>query len=83
WLKFYEEKDLDIVGLTETWAKEKSCEYIFRNDIIKEALRKDKNADEYKYFWANGQKKKGSGVGIMIKKTWAKYVYKIDKYEGN
>src|SRR6185436_9690786 len=83
WLNFCEEKDFDIVGLTETWAKEENCKYIFKNDTIKKILRKDKNTDEYKYFWANGEQTNGSGVGIMIKKTWAKHVYKIDKYEGN
>ncbi|CAG8584747.1 5947_t:CDS:2 [Diversispora eburnea] len=55
WLKFCKDKDLDIIGLTETWAIDENCKYIFKNDTIKEIQKKDKNANEYKYFWANGQ----------------------------
>ncbi|CAG8454904.1 11326_t:CDS:1, partial [Diversispora eburnea] len=55
WLKFCEDKDLDIIGLTETCTKDENCKYIFKKDTIKEIQKKDKNVNEYKYFWANGQ----------------------------
>ncbi|CAG8579693.1 2179_t:CDS:2 [Diversispora eburnea] len=42
WLKFCEDKDLDIIGIMETWAKDENCKYIFKNDTIKEIQRKIK-----------------------------------------
>lgn len=80
WLNYCIEKDFDIIGLTETWAKEENCKYIFKNDLINET----KNVqNEYTYIWANGKQTNGSGVGIIIKNKWAKHIYRTKKYEGN
>ena len=60
---------IDILGIVESNISEKEGRYIMIED------------KENKSYWANadGNKKKGSGVGIIVSNKWEKHLGKIDR----
>ena len=74
--KLYEwliDNEIDIISLSEM------------NISSKEAFFITRNMKEYKSFWANSnpEKKKGSGVGILINEHWEKHLGGIDRTNEN
>ena len=71
--KWLIDNEIDIIGLSET------------NISSKEGFFITRNMKEYKSFWANSnpEKKKGSGVGILINKHWEKHLRGIDRTNKN
>src|SRR6185436_12315269 len=63
------DNELDIVGLSET------------NISAKEGFFLTRNLEGYKSFWSNAcpNKKKGSGVGLLISNQWEKHLGRIDR----
>ena len=51
------------------------------NISVKEGFFLTKNMKNYKSFWANAkvEKKKGSGVGLLISKQWEKHLGRIER----
>ena len=60
---------IDIIGLAET------------NITTKEGSFLTKNLGNYRSFWsnANPDKKKGSGVGLLINSQWERHLEQIDR----
>ena len=67
--KWIIDNELDIVGLAET------------NISAKEGFFLGKSLEEYKNFWssASPDKKKGSGIGLLISKKWEKHLGQIER----
>ena len=65
-----EEEEVDILGIIETNINEKEGKCTMNRFV-----------SEYKSFWANAKvdKKKGSGVGILIENKWEKHIGNIER----
>ena len=63
------EENLDIIGIAET------------NISSKEGVFLDFNRDNFVGFWSNTEKekKKGSGVGLLIHKKWERHLGQVKK----
>ncbi|HKQ21977.1 MAG TPA: endonuclease/exonuclease/phosphatase family protein, partial [Nitrososphaeraceae archaeon] len=62
---------IDILGLSETKLNITSSKLIFKNN------------QQYKAFFNNdSDSPRGSGVGIIISNTYAKYIQKVNSYKG-
>ena len=69
-IDYMEEKNIDIMGIGETNISEKEGRYTTRGN------------NNYGSFWvsADENKKKGSGIGIILKRTWEKHVAQVNRY---
>ena len=66
-----EEREIDILGISETKLHEKDVHFAFANHHIYKCYASSSTNNTY-----------GNGVAILIKKSLAKHVSKIDKLEG-
>jgi len=71
------EKDLSIVGLTETLLNESSAKCLFKNRC---ALRS--SSYPYRAYWDYNPHDRNSGVGIIIKSFVSTYVQKVTRHMG-
>ncbi|RHZ73014.1 hypothetical protein Glove_235g11 [Diversispora epigaea] len=79
WVQACIEEEFDIIGLTETKIKPRQEKVVSRN--LKRVLGPDNNSI-YESFWSLSEQSQDAGIGIMIKETLAKHVFKIEKMEG-
>jgi exonuclease III len=67
-----ESEGYDIIGLVETNISEKEGQYIVNQDSIINS------------FWTSAEegKSKGSGVGVLVNRKWAKHIGQVKKHNG-
>ena len=68
-IDYMKEKDINIMEIGETNISEKEERYFTRGNNI------------YGSFWvsADANKKKGSGVGIILKRIWEKHIAQVNR----
>jgi hypothetical protein len=69
-LGWAEEEEIAILGITETNLAEREGKFLLH-----------KTTERYVGFWSSAaeDKKKGSGVGLLIEEQWAKHVGRVRK----
>jgi exonuclease III len=66
------EKNIQIMGVSETWLSNKQAKQLFLHE---------KNY-YFTLFHNNTEHQRGIGVGLIIKKNYAQYIYRHESYKG-
>ncbi|CAG8745749.1 5783_t:CDS:2, partial [Rhizophagus irregularis] len=64
------EKNINIMGIAETWISNKSAKYIYKDE------------QNYMFYHNNIEKSRSIGVGIIVKNNYSKFVYNSGSFEG-
>ncbi|CAB5350675.1 unnamed protein product [Rhizophagus irregularis] len=64
------EKNINIMGIAETWISNKSAKYIYKDE------------QNYMFYHDNIEKSRSIGVGIIVKNNYSKFVYNSGSFEG-